>query len=169
VSEELIAWHDFNVSLVTAAAALLGLLFVALSIHVRTLMAERHAELRSIARSIFLGYLVALGIGFVLLIPQTLFAAGAQLLVLLLLSMIPFAAGARAGLRATGVGFDRRVTMLQFVAGFALFAITLAAAIGLMAGDGRALFVFGGVAIVSLLWGLFNTYELIFRVQPLEP
>jgi hypothetical protein len=169
VPEELVAWHDFNVSLVTAAAALLGLLFVALSIHVRTLIAERNAELRSIARSIFLGYLVALGIGFVLLIPQTLFAAGAELLVLLLLSMIPFAAGARAGLRSTGIGFDRRVTVLQFVAGFLLFAITLAAAIGLLASDGRALYVFGGVAVVSLLWGLFNTYELIFRVQPLEP
>ena len=29
MSEELVLWHDFNVSLVTASAGLLGLLFVA--------------------------------------------------------------------------------------------------------------------------------------------
>ena len=35
MSEDLVLWHDFNVALVTAAAGLLGLLFVALSIHIR--------------------------------------------------------------------------------------------------------------------------------------
>src|SRR5204863_2857054 len=89
VSEELASWHDFNVSLVTASAALLGLLFVALSIHVRTLSAARNAELRSIARSIFLGYVTALGIGFVQLVPQSLFAVGAELLLLVLLPTLP--------------------------------------------------------------------------------
>ena len=168
MSEELIAWHDFNVSLVTAAAALLGLLFVALSIHVRTLSATRNAELRAIARTIFLGYLVSLGFGFVLLMPQTLAAAGTELLALTALSIIPFTAAARAGLRPVGIGFDRRVTVVQFISGFLLFAVTLSADLVLLAGDARALFALGAVAIMSLLWGLFNTYELIFRVQSVE-
>ncbi len=76
MSEELVLWHDFNVSLVTASAGLLGLLFVALSIHVRVLSTRQNAELRAVARTIFLGYVLALAIGFLALMPQTLSAFG---------------------------------------------------------------------------------------------
>jgi hypothetical protein len=165
MSEDLGLWHDFNVALVTAAAGLLGLLFVALSIHIRTLTDQRNAELRSVARSIFLGYVVALAFGFLALMPQTLWAFGLELLVLNVAASIPFAAASRAGLRATGVGFDRRVTMLQFVAGFALFAVAITGSIGVTVGEASALYIVGGIAIVALLWGLFNTWELIFRMQ----
>ena len=165
MSEELVLWHDFNVALVTAAAGLLGLLFVALSIHIRTLTDPRNAELRSVARSIFLGYVVSLGFGFLALMPQTLWAFGLELLVLNVAASIPFAAAARSGLRATGVGFDRRVTIVQFIAGFALFAIAISGSIGVAVGEPSAIFVVAGIAIVALLWGLFNTWELIFRMQ----
>jgi modulator of FtsH protease len=165
MTEPLAAWHDFNISVVTASAALLGLLFVALSLHIRTLMAKRNAELRSVARSVFLGYVVALGTGFLALVPQDVGPFGYELLVLVVLATIPFAGAARAGLRATGVGYDRRVTIVQFIAGIGLFAITIASALTLAAGDERALFLVGGIEVLSLLWGVFNTYELIFRVQ----
>jgi hypothetical protein len=165
MSEELVPWHDFNVALVTAAAGLLGLLFVALSIHIRTLTEKRNAELRSVARSIFLGYVVSLGFGFLALMPQTLGAFGLELVALNVGASIPFAAAARSGLRATGVGFDRRVTMVQFVAGFGLFAAAIAGSIGVSLGEPSALFVVAGIAIVTLLWGVFNTWELIFRMQ----
>jgi hypothetical protein len=165
MSEELVPWHDFNVALVTAAAGLLGLLFVALSLHIRTLTEKHNAELRSVARSIFLGYVVSLGVGFLALIPQTLFAFGLELVALDVAASIPFTAAARSGLRATGVGFDRRVTMLQFVAGFGLFALAFAGAIGVAIGEPSALYVVAGIAIVALLWGVFNTWELIFRMQ----
>jgi hypothetical protein len=165
MTDPLAAWHDFNVSVVTASAALLGLLFVALSIHIRTLMAQRNAELRSIARSVFLGYVVALGIGFLGLMPQELGPYGDELLVLVVLAVVPFSFAARAGFQATGIGYDRRVTVVQFIAGIGLFAIAIASALAVASGDERALFLIGGVAVVSLLWGVFNTYELIFRVQ----
>jgi hypothetical protein len=165
MSEELLLWHDFNVSLVTATAGLLGLLFVALSIHVRVLSARGNAELRAVARSIFLGYVVSLAIGFLALVPQSLPAFGLELLVVVLAATLPFAAAASSGLRATGVGFDRRVTMLQFVAGFALFAVSIAASIGVFVGEAKALFFVAGIGVLSLVWGVFNTWELIFRVQ----
>src|SRR5467141_4123627 len=168
MSEELVLWHDFNVALVTAAAALLGLLFVALSIHIRALSDQRNAELRSVARSIFLGYVVSLGFGFLALMPQALSAFGIELLALNVAASIPFAAAARSGLRATGVGFDRRVTVVQFIAGFALFAIAIAGSIGVAVREASALFVVAGIAVVALLWGVFNTWELIFRVQALD-
>jgi hypothetical protein len=168
MAEELALWHDFNLSVVTASAALLGLLFVALSIHMRVLSARENAELRSVARTVFLGYVLSLGIGFLALMPQTLWAFGLELLTIVLAATLPFAAAARDGLRATGVGYDRRVTILQFVAGFALFAVTITAAIGVAVGEARALYVIGGIAVLSLLWGVFNTWELIFRVQRLD-
>jgi len=165
MSEELVLWHDFNVALVTAAAALLGLLFVALSIHIRTLSAERNAELRSVARTVFLGYVVSLSYGFLALMPQTLQAFGVELIALNLAAVLPFAAAARSGFRATGVGYDRRVTMIQFAAGFGLFAVALTGAIGVAVGEVWALYLTAAIAVLSLLWGVFNTWELIFRIQ----
>jgi hypothetical protein len=165
MSEELVLWHDFNVALVTAAAGLLGLLFVALSIHIRAMTDPRNAELRSVARSIFLGYVVTLGFGFLALMPQTLWAFGLELVALNVAASIPFTAAARSGLRATGVGFDRRVTVLQFIAGFGLFAMAIAGSIGVAVGVTSALYVVAGIAVVALLWGVFNTWELIFRMQ----
>lgn len=167
MADELALWHDFNLSLVTASAALLGLLFVALSIHMRVLSARENAELRAVARTVFLGYVLSLGIGFLALMPQTLWAFGVELLITVLAATLPFAGAARSGLRATGVGYDRRVTIVQFVAGIALFVVSIAAAIGVASGDVRALYVVGGIGVVSLLWGVFNTWELIFRVQGL--
>lgn len=165
MSEELLLWRDFNVSLVAASAGLLGLLFVALSIHVRALSARGNAELRAVARTVFLGYVVSLAIGFLALVPQSLSAFGYELVAVILAAALPFAAAARSGLRATGVGYDRRVTMLQFIAGFALFAVSIAAAIGVIVGEGAALYFVAGIGVLSLVWGVFNTWELIFRVQ----
>ncbi|TMC77449.1 MAG: hypothetical protein E6J09_07680 [Chloroflexi bacterium] len=165
MSEELVLWHDFNVALVTAAAGLLGLLFVALSIHIRTLSAARNAELRSVARTVFLGYVVSLTFGFLALMPQTLSAFGVELVFLNLAATLPFAAAARSGLRATGVGYDRRVTVVQFTAGFGLFAVALTGAIGVAVGEVWALYLSAAIAVLSLLWGVFNTWELIFRIQ----
>jgi hypothetical protein len=165
MSEELVVWHDFNVALVTAAAGLLGLLFVALSIHIRAMNDQRNAELRSVARTVFLGYVVALAFGFFALLPQSLTAFGVELIALNLAALFPFAAAARSGLRATGVGYDRRVTMGQFAAGFLLFVISLTGAIGVTVGETWAIYMSAGIAILSLLWGVFNTWELIFRIQ----
>jgi hypothetical protein len=165
MSEDLVLWHDFNVALVTAAAGLLGLLFVALSIHIRAMTDPRNAELRSIARSIFLGYVVSLGFGFLGLMPQTLWAFGLELIALNAAASIPFTAAARSGLRATGVGFDRRVTVVQFIAGFGVFAMAIAGSIGVAVGETSALYIVAGLAVVALLWGVFNTWELIFRMQ----
>jgi hypothetical protein len=168
MAEDLAQWHDFNLSVVTASAALLGLLFVALSIHMRVLSAHENAELRAVARTVFLGYVIALAIGFLALMPQTLWAFGLELLVLVLAASVPFALAARDGLRASGVGYDRRVTVIQFIAGIALFVVSFATGIGVASGEPRALYAVGTIAVVNLLWGVFNTWELIFRVQGLD-
>ena len=165
MSEELVLWHDFNVALVTAAAGLLGLLFVALSIHIRALTDRRNAELRSVARSIFLGYVVALAFGFLALLPQTLWWFGIELLLLNLGAFVPFGAAARSGLHASGVGYSRTVTVVQFIAGFGLFGAALVGAVGVSVGEMWALYLSASLAVIALVWGVFNTWELIFRIQ----
>jgi len=165
MSEELLLWHDFSVALVTAAAGLLGLLFVALSIHIRALSDRRNEELRSVARSIFLGYVVSLGFGFLALLPQSLTWFGVELMFLNLAAVVPFGAAARSGLRASGVGFARNVTIVQFLAGFGLFTAALVGAIGVAVGQTWGLYLSAGLAVIALLWGVFNTWELIFRMQ----
>jgi hypothetical protein len=60
------------------------------------------------------------------------------------------------------------VTVWQFLAGFALFVVSIAAAIGVFVGEATALYVIGGIAVLSLAWGVFNTWELIFRVQRVD-
>src|SRR5205814_1715206 len=72
---------------------------------------------------------------------------------------------ARAGLRATGVGYGRSVTVVQFLAGFGMFIVTIAGSIGVLVEEPNALYVIAAVAILGLLWGVFNTWELIFRIQ----
>ena len=119
----------------------------------------------SVARTVFLGYVVSLGMGFLGLIPQDLGPYGVELVILVLLALVPYALAARTGFRATGVGYDRRVTVLQFLLGVVMFTVTIAAALVLGAGDDRALFVIGAVPVLGLLWGVFNTWELIFRLQ----
>jgi hypothetical protein len=131
----------------------------------RALAATRNAELRSIARTVFLGYVVSLGMGFLALIPQDLAPYGMELLLLVVLALIPYALAARTGFRATGIGYDRRVTIVQFFIGVVMFTVTIVAALVVASGDDRALFVIGAVPVLGLLWGVFNTWELIFRIQ----
>src|SRR5207245_6008878 len=111
------------------------------------------------------GYVVALAFGFLALLPQSLTAFGAELIGLIVAALLPFAAAARSGLRATGVGYDRRVTMGQFAAGFVLIAISLTGAIGVTVGETWPIRLSPAIAILSLLWAVVNTRELIFRKQ----
>ena len=46
-----------------------------------------------------------------------------------------------------------------------LFAVAITGSIGVAVGAASALFVVAGIAVVALLWGVFNTWELIFRMQ----
>lgn len=44
----------------------------------------------------------------------------------------------------------------------------IASAVAVATGEERALFMVGGIAVLSLLSGVFNTWELIFRIQLVE-
>lgn len=63
------AWHDFYLMAGTASATLVGLLFVALSLHVEVLFKGEHRDFRELAAEAFQGYLYVLITALVFLLP----------------------------------------------------------------------------------------------------
>ena len=89
----LAAWHDFAVMLGGAAAALTGLVFVAVSIQLSALSRDRLLRQRATSSVLFLFTIVAASAA--ILVPQSPRLVGAEFLLLVLTSM----AFSRGGLR----------------------------------------------------------------------
>lgn len=79
MAAEVAEWREFFVTTATVAGALVGLLFVAVSVHLRVLSDEHYADLRDNARAILLGYVVSMPLSLFPLIPQSLSALGAEI------------------------------------------------------------------------------------------
>jgi hypothetical protein len=62
-------WHDFFLLSGTAAVTLVGLLFVALSLHVEILFRQEHRDFRELAAEAFQGYLYVLISSLAFLVP----------------------------------------------------------------------------------------------------
>lgn len=63
------AWHDFYLMAGTASVTLVGLLFVALSLHVAVLFRGEHKDFRLLAAEAFQGYLYVLITSLLFLLP----------------------------------------------------------------------------------------------------
>ena len=62
-------WHDFYLLAGTAAATLMGLLFVSLSIHLEKVVGEGGSHLEAISREAFASFLIVLALALVILSP----------------------------------------------------------------------------------------------------
>jgi hypothetical protein len=71
-------WHDFAIVAGAAAATLVGLLFVGLSLHLRAVLSR--AEVRSLARVTLANFGLVLLVSLFLVIPQSSSAASTELL-----------------------------------------------------------------------------------------
>jgi modulator of FtsH protease len=69
-ASSILGWHDFFLATAGASAALLGLLFVGVSINLATIAAAERVDLRARARLAFANLLYVLGISLVMLIPE---------------------------------------------------------------------------------------------------
>jgi hypothetical protein len=63
------SWHEFFLMAGTAAVTLAGLLFVALSLHVETLIHESREHLLSLARAILFSFVMVLTLSLMMLVP----------------------------------------------------------------------------------------------------
>ncbi len=166
VAQQPAAWHDFFVAGATAAAALLGLFFVAMSLHLQQV--ESHPVLRNRAR-INLQALATLLVGCLcILIPgQGNVWLGAELIVstgVYLLIAVRGVAGARrsAGRLPRDVWFrlasENTVTLLIIAAG-----------VTLIVGRGPALFLEAAAILVGLPIVTYNAWNVLFAPELRSP
>jgi hypothetical protein len=170
MSSHMSEWREFFTTTATVAGALVGLLFVAVSVHLRVLSDERFADLRDNARAILLGYVLAMTLSLLPLIPQPLSALGIELLVVFAFIVITSARSAPQLLRSSEV-FGRRNRWFRVVFLVTGSAATLAGGLALLAGATWPLELLAAGVIVLILVSVFRTWDIVFRaarVAPLE-
>ena len=157
-------WHDFYVITGTAAASLVGLLFVGLSLHLRVVVS--HPDVGGLARLTLTSFGLTLVISLFIVIPEDQpTATGWQLIGSGIAACLINAPALRAGLRTRKhtIGFPR--LLLRF--GLTTLAYAGAVATGGLFAAGAYKSGLGwlvGVAIVLLLVSLRNAWDLLVSV-----
>jgi hypothetical protein len=155
------AWATFAVIVGSAAAALIGLLFVAVSIKVDAIAAS--AELRNRSAQTLGLFLTVLFIGALLAIPgQSLRVLGAELIALALLSAtVLYVLDRRASGDGPGQALGR---LLDEVAPNAITSVLLlASALVLVSGVHAGLYVLVAPVLVALAGGVTSTWLLLIK------
>jgi hypothetical protein len=160
-------WHDFYILAGTAAATLVGLLFVGLSLHLRIVIAS--SEVRSLARVTLANFGAILFVTLFMVIPDdestaafALIASGVASLVIATPSLV---AAAQRGERSLQMrGRDRARLILRFGLSAASFVAIIVAG-GLLFSSSSSAFTWLVVAIlVLLIVSLRNTWDLLVTV-----
>jgi hypothetical protein len=159
------SWHDFYVTAGAAAATLVGLLFVGLSLHIRVVVS--HHDVRSLARATLMDFFVVLLVALVVLAPTTdtrttatwLIAVGAVSLGLVI----------RPAVRGFRTRHPRTLGLLVLISRFGLSALCYAGIATMGVLFGRQDFEHGLsglliVVIVLLVIAVRNTWDLLVTV-----
>jgi len=163
VTGQLAVWHDFYLGTLSASAALMGLLFVALSLHLRILAGGAHPVLRAEARTVYLGYLGAFVTSMLALIPDQ----GSRLLGI---ELVGYAVGQLLLLgqsRRESFGPDfrdaRTAVVITWVFGGLIIASRWVAAVGLLLEVDWAVTLLGATVVAALVFSLYLSWDLVFR------
>ena len=162
-------WHDFFILAGTAAATLVGLLFVGLSLHLRIVVAS--SEVRSLARVTLANFGAVLFVALFLVIPENQSAAASQLigsgvvsLVVTAPSLLP---GQGSGRRLRLERKTRLRLLLRFGLSTLSYVAIIVAGILLFSSLSWALTVLVTAIIVLLVVALRNTWDLLVTVGDL--
>jgi hypothetical protein len=163
------SWHEFYLMAGTAAVTLAGLLFVAISIHIETLIHETRQHLLVLARAILFSFVMVLTLSLMMLVPpQSMKLVGAEML----LVGVVFTAVTVGQLRARVTEhpdfpisvFRRRLA--PTVIGYAIVAITGAALI-LLRESHLIMNVIGAICMV-LGNAVGASWELLVRTAKIK-
>lgn len=168
MAPDLAEWREFFVTTATVAGALVGLLFVAVSVHLRVLSDEHYADLRDNARAILLGYVIAMTLSLFPLIPQSLATLGLELLAVFVFIVVASARSAPQLFRSSDV-FGRRNRWFRVAFLIAGCAATLAGGLGLLARQTWPLQLLAAGVIVLILVSVFRTWDIVFRAARVAP
>ena len=161
----LTGWHDFYLTMGTASASLIGLLFVALSLNMDAVMGESRDDLRAFAEQAFNSFSVVLLVSVCFLIPQN--NPDDLGVIYLLLAII---GGYRMLRRAPMVWRGRQRDRLGQIAFWrlalpAVAVVGLAASgLGLVDGQPSALYWLVAVILGFLMSAARSSWDLLVRV-----
>jgi hypothetical protein len=159
------SWHDFYITVGTASASLIGLLFVALSLNLEVVAGESRDELRALAEQAFNSFSTVLVIAVVFLIPQR--GTGVLGGVYLALGVV---GGYRMLRRAPAVWRARHrdrlgaAVLWRFVLPAAAMLALLAAGLGLISNQESAPYWLVAVIIGLLLSAARSSWDLLVKV-----
>ena len=162
-------WHDFFLATAGAAAALTGLLFVALSLHIRYVATD--PVYRSMARGSLIGLVTVLVLSLVALIHQPTLWLGVELTILgvaYIAIVFPLAwAFQRTATRSTR-NTTRRSVLARTGVGYLLALIGVLGGLSVTLQIGPGLFVVAFILIALLLWNLWDAWVLLMGVADEE-
>ena len=168
-------WHDFYIVAGTAAATLVGLLFVGLSLHLRVILSR--SEVRSLARVTLANFGLILFVSLFMVIPQGSSSVSPELIGSGVVSLTVIA----PSLVAAGRSRTRTLRPYQLASRFGLSALAYVGVIiaGVLFGKGSDDTAFSWlvvIAVVLLVVSLRNSWDLLVSVgaatldrQPKEP
>lgn len=153
-------WHDFYAISGTAAATLVGLLFVGLSLHLRAVLSR--AEMRSLARVTLTNFALLLLLALFISVPQDAVSAGIDLVVIgavsLAVSVPSLVAAAHSPTRTL------RLTQLAMRFGFSTVSYAVVVVTGALLAAGSfstALYSLVGITVTLFVVSLRNSWDLL--------
>jgi hypothetical protein len=156
------SWHDFYLVVGPAAASLVGLLFVGLTLHLRAVLARN--EVRSLARATFSNFALVLIVALFFVIPQDASGMGTQLVIAALVSLAIAAPAVVSAARSQTRTLAARQLVLRFglsVAGY----VAVGVAGGLItAARQQGLSLLASAVIALLVISLRNSWDLLVSV-----
>ena len=153
------AWAGFFTALSGAAAVLLGLTFLGVSIHL-----ERRARAlwyRDLAISSGTSLFYALIIALIMLIPDG--RPGAQAILLLLVAGLGFQSSRVAYVAARERHPSRQALFFRFVLPLVSMIVLAVAAVALALAWDPAVWLIAGAALADVLFGTQNAFDLLLR------
>ena len=156
-------WHDFFLATAGAAAALTGLLFVAISLHIRYVATE--PRYRALARGSLIGLVMVLVNSLVALIYQPPAWTGLELAGVSVAYIAISGAYQLASMRRAPVP---RSSLLASGVGYVLALAGLVGGLSVTLEAGPGLFVVALILIAIVLWNLWDAWVLLLGVADEE-
>jgi len=159
------AWHDFFLATAGAAAALTGLLFVGLSLHIRYIASN--VAYRQIARGSLTGLLAVLVLGLDVLVHQPVSWLGIQLALVGGLYFV--AVGSYELTRYSRIGWRAaRSSFVRLGLGLLLALLGVVAGLSIVFQAGPGLYAAAFISIAIIVWSLWNAWVLLIGVADEE-
>ena len=159
-------WHDFYVMTGGAAAALAGLLFVAMSLHAREIMANRYFSNRAVGTLMSLASQLLIS-GAVLIPGQSITILGAEVEVaaLIFLAFIAWQISQRGRHPAPAIASTVTHRLMELVGGTVWILLFNAAGISLLIKAGPGLYLLAIVMFFMFAWNIYIAWTLITDVS----